>query len=506
MIGVVFMLLLLMWSSVSDAACTGSGSTRTCTAGSTATQIANAIGAVGAEGTVTLQSGTYTASDIGIDQMGNGVTVQCETVGACTFTTAGTVFSTDLTGCPASSITNLFRITGFVFTGQVIAIWFYCDIDFTKFRVDHNTFNMGGGDTALLLGASSPASQGAMYGVIDHNSFLSSTGNAQAVKNITNDDDPWETGLIGSANNLFYEDNIMTMTGGTYDAGFGCIDIWRGGSMVIRFNTFTGCRFLSHGVMHGGPPAWEAYGNIIETPDGYRYVHHQGSGEWMAWSNRLNNPGSVRVALQHYRSSSNPNDDGTTHSCNGVLTTYPDGSRSPTATYRGYPCYRQPGRDQSMTLKPVYIWDNKIDGSTLITAIEVTGYGDEQYLSSHMQANRDYYVQGSSFDGTSGIGVGTLASRPSTCTATPEAADAGNGGVGYWATDQGTWKTGIPEEGQDVAEGVLYRCSATNTWATAYTPYTYPHPLVGGGGGGDTGGKGGMDVWQFTVKPTLVKQ
>lgn len=476
----VLFLLAFLAPLTAEAACSGSGSTRTCTAGSTATQIANAIGAVGSQGTVTLQNGSYSAANIGIDQMGNGVTIQCESVGGCTFTTTTTVFTTDLTGCPATDITNLFRITGFVFSGQIMSMWFYCDIDFTQFRVDHNTFNLGGDDTAMLLGSSSPASQGNMYGVIDHNTFTSTTGNFQAVKNITGDEDPWPTGLSGSGNNLFFEDNVMTMTGGVYNAGFGCIDIWRGSSMVVRFNTFTGCRSLSHGVMHGGPASWEAYGNVYETPDGYRYVHHQGSGEWIVFGNRLNNPGSVRISLQHYRSSSNPNDDGTTHSCNGVLTTYPDGSRSPTATYRGYPCYRQPGRNQSMVLKPIYIWSNTVGASTAITDIEVTGYGDEQYLANHLQANRDYYISGASFNGTSGVGVGTLAARPSTCTATPEAADAGNGGVGYWATDQGTWKTATPTAGQDVTEGVLYRCSATNTWTVAYTPYAYPHPLAGG--------------------------
>jgi hypothetical protein len=26
--------------------------------------------------------------------------------------------------------------------------------------------------------------------------------------------------------------------------------------------------------------------------------------------------------------------------------------------------------------------------------------------------------------------------------------------------------------------GALYKCTATNTWTSYYTPYTYPHPLV----------------------------
>jgi hypothetical protein len=63
-----------------------------------------------------------------------------------------------------------------------------------------------------------------------------------------------------------------------------------------------------------------------------------------------------------------------------------------------------------------------------------------------------------------------LANRPTTCTA----------GVGYFATDQGSWNTsssnpeGVQQSG---ADGVLYKCTATNTWTLYYTPAIYPHPL-----------------------------
>jgi hypothetical protein len=65
---------------------------------------------------------------------------------------------------------------------------------------------------------------------------------------------------------------------------------------------------------------------------------------------------------------------------------------------------------------------------------------------------RDAYAQG---DGGNGVRTGTYASRPGTCTPYQ----------GYWATDQNT----------------LYQCTATNTWTSYYTPYTYPHPLQGTG-------------------------
>jgi hypothetical protein len=55
--------------------------------------------------------------------------------------------------------------------------------------------------------------------------------------------------------------------------------------------------------------------------------------------------------------------------------------------------------------------------------------------------------------------------------------------VGYWATDQGSWN-----QSGSGGQGVLYTCTATNVWALTYTPYTYPHPLTQGQGGGDPPG------------------
>lgn len=128
-----------------------------------------------------------------------------------------------------------------------------------------------------------------------------------------------------------------------------------------------------------------------------------------------------------------------------------------------------PAHSLSQALDPVYEWDDTatVMGSTNLGA-----------NTGRLIANRDWYTDNSNgnpeaqtsptspFNGTSGVGWGTLANRPTTCTPY----------VGYWATDQGSWN----QSGNSFGQGELFVCSATNTWTLHYTPYTYPHPLTTG--------------------------
>jgi hypothetical protein len=123
------------------------------------------------------------------------------------------------------------------------------------------------------------------------------------------------------------------------------------------------------------------------------------------------------------------------------------------ASPNGWPCRDQTGtgRDDPVThvqeRDPSYLWNNTDPGTQGNVEYHPNG-ADEEYI----QPDRDYYDTASSFDGTSGVGQGTTASRPATCTT----------GVGYWSTD----------------DGALYRCSAADTWTVHYRPYPYPHPIA----------------------------
>lgn len=99
----------------------------------------------------------------------------------------------------------------------------------------------------------------------------------------------------------------------------------------------------------------------------------------------------------------------------------------------------------NQVLDPSYEWNDNISGATVF-------HGTVGSDTAKIIANRDYYTQTSSFNGSSGTGVGVLSARPSSCTPN----------VAYWATDTNT----------------LYKCTATNTWSAYYRPYTYPHPLT----------------------------
>jgi hypothetical protein len=132
-----------------------------------------------------------------------------------------------------------------------------------------------------------------------------------------------------------------------------------------------------------------------------------------------------------------------------------------------------PTTTSAEVLSPTYVFFNSFNKPPVFDPVD--GVASNNTL---MTRNREYYSENlnqliqsstsSPFNGTTtiGMGHGTLANRPATCTV----------GVAYWATDQGTWNHATGGK-----QGQLSTCTSTNVWTTFYTPFTYPHPLITGG-------------------------
>ena len=503
-------LFLLFGSVAVQAACSGSGSSWSCNAGSTSAQIQTAINAASDGATITFAPGTYTVTSQAKFSPSKGATLICATppnaVGAatvnpCVMNGVGPTFGSDTFN---GMNTKFYRISGFTFDLQGSKSSFgtiYWDsynggsnsATLTQVRVDHNTFRNGSnGAQTTLIGSTLQVME--VYGVYDHNLYENATQFAMVIWIGTTNPNP-PASQLGTGNNLFLEDNVLSFATVGNASAEGCTDGWGGSAFVARHNKATNCLWMAHGVTHaGGPANYEFYNNsttmnagsvTAQTQDCFRCFHHQGSGTIIAFNNTFTafiGKSAEAISVLYYRDYTNGIDSALpvdASQCDGTVIRPADaplvidGNRAPTSTNYGYPCWHQPGRDFRGTYKPMYAWNNYwSDTHGLIPLFVPDGGGSPDYHSNHMQNDREWFNSvsasansnpSSPFDGTTGMGFGTLTNRPATCTTSVEA----GAGVGYFATDQGP-------------QGTLYTCSATNTWTVYYTPYVYPHPLVSG--------------------------
>ena len=217
-----------------------------------------------------------------------------------------------------------------------------------------------------------------------------------------------------------------------------------------------------------------------------------GSAAWSTsrWVNN-GNPYSIRDVTQGFGAEISANTSNTF-----TFTTPPRNNTNSPMTWnvgdsyevrRASVCIDQPGRGKGKyisgatpasgwvqeELDPIYEFDDSVSGPMYNSIVNSNG-------TAKIVADRDWYSESkgqsaqisstSPFNGTSGTGHGTLANRPTSCTA----------GVGYWATDQGSWNQSSNRYAGGYSQGEFYKCTATNSWTLAYEPYTYPHPLVTG--------------------------
>jgi hypothetical protein len=470
-------------------------------AGTTAAQVNDVLNSASNNATLTFDNGSYSwGSDVTFVN-GKGATLICASAGGCTVTGAGIV---GMNGTCAGNTTDLIRISGFVFSGGSNRIWFYGDgtsCRLEKVRIDHNTFSNQDAESTIIYFGEQDTLNNFFYGVVDHNT-ITNASSVNFIYGLQNRYNTPDAGALGSWKNIFIEDNTYSTTNQTNDGGTGFIDGESGVGFVARYNTVTNNRIVVHGSQHGwGPINFEVYGNaIIQNSgsflhDGYRSVHHQGSATMMVFDNVLTpdtgaGHSSEAIEVLHSGAGAGRGDYGP---CDGTQAI--DGNRPPTATYKGYPCHRGPGRDIDGLLYPMYGWKNRwSDDNSKADFVCANDYSSNT-CTAHIISQRDLFTAVSAsanscsghnpntgcspFSGTTGVGFGPLSERPSSCTTFAatgvDAPDAGRSGVGYWATDAPN--TNWNKSNGSGNDGGLYICTATNTWTLRYTPYEYPHPL-----------------------------
>jgi hypothetical protein len=421
-----------------------------------------AINSVQNGGTVNVPAGSCTWSgsitvskDVSI--IGAGPIVLQGAAGGTNITRIGEVFALDMS--------KTTRISGFNFVNGGVINSTGLPASGKTFRIDHNSFySSAWTENDFDGGCQTPMRH--PTGLLDNNivfnyRFATVRGTNCLPLEGNYQNQLWAQNVpIGTGDGIIYlEDN-------QFFGDSNCIDWvdgnW-GGMYVGRFNTIDGrCIFETHGTGQNGAQErgvrwWEIYKNTHINATDFFGLAFLRSGSGVVWSNRISS-GANSFKLNNLRSEN--------RACNGS-----SNFDQNTPGLNGYACRDQLGRAKDNSIwsvgaayqqdqMPAYMFLNYIGSGT-------TRYTPEIHLSGlygHIAENRDYYLQNDSFNGTSGVGEGPLANRPSSCTT----------GVGYWATDQGEWNSN-----QAGPDGQLYKCTAPNTWTLYYTPYQYPHPLQG---------------------------
>jgi hypothetical protein len=488
---------VLLWaSSGAYAACSGAGTAWTCTAGSTTANVNSALSSAADGATITFEAGSYNWSSGMISSFSNtkGVTLRCATTHACTVSLGSGYF---MSLAFSGTNTKPYRISGFTFTNINcgVCVEIFGNGTLHNLRIDNNRFTGANASVPTFWLIGTTTHDGEVYGVIDHN-LVDGQNSFLFLKVLGPKGRPWGATPRGTSRNIFVEDNTFDFA--QNNDLMGCVDAHERAAITWRFNKITNCRVNVHGVPHGGIKNFEVYRNTVAKTqagswggtDCYRCIYQQGSGEWYVWDNVIRGATSTlsgsAIELLHYRGGE-PNAGGY-GICDGSKSV--DGNTAPSSVHHGWPCWAQPGRmevdgpQRWGKLAPVLIFRNTNGATGAKIDVVIAGQGSNpDYTSSHLVKERDYYnavsasaqtSSSSPFNGTVGIGHGVLANRPASCTHTTAPDGDEGGGVMYWATDQGSWNS----RGES---GVMYRCSATNTWTTHYVPFSYPHPLQTGG-------------------------
>lgn len=406
--------------------------------------------------TVTLPAGSATWTTT-INISGKNITFQGAGIGVTNIT------DNTSSGNGALKLTvtasNFVRVTGITFISQntasasngMLAIWnaVAASNDDVGFRIDHCAFNF----PVAVRGITATG----VYGLIDHCTFTPSVaGSIHSIDitgSATNSDGgitPWKRPLAYGTNKfVFIEDCTFDYTGN--NAGDDCIDCYAGARWVIRHNNFIAISHGSHGLDSGttqSPHSFEIYNNTYTNSQGSSLrqttvrggtglIHDNTYGGTKSW-----NP----ITLQYYRLNNSAPSwavcDGTNYRVNAV-----------DPTQSGYWVLSTSGS---------YAFDNATNTSLGAYGGSYTTYFDGAGTNGYPGRQMPGYTTGQ-------------VSEPLYAW--------NNSGGGGSPNVFGTWAGGVPADETRLSSFIVSgRDYNNNTAKPGYTPYTYPHPLISGGG------------------------
>lgn len=344
-----------------------------------------------------------------------------------------------------------------------------------RYRAHHITINNNAGTGMFALPDFAGTNE--LSGLWDHMTCNAVANGGSHCITVQGEHTNWTDGqgqftrpiAFGTNHMTYIEDSTITYV----TPADGGADNLAGARFVGRYNTIVNTEFTGagHGADSGlrGVHSYETYRNTLTSNyvPGWTVTNNR-SGNGIEFENTATGTYTFFDYTLYRIPPGNGKINVTTGFCNG--SSLWDGNTGGAGRPPGYPCLDQqgwffgPGPSGTKTLSPQYFFLNRVNG---VLQDPLGGAGTE-FTAGYIRKNVEFYSDlGASCSGascTTGVGIGPLANRPASCTP----------GVGYWATDQGTWNQAVGTPG---GQGVLYKCTGQDAWSLYYTPYTYPHPL-----------------------------